>query len=87
MSLLGFVFAQSRLSKKQGIFLIVVELLSQALWLNFAYQLEFLGQNTFFIIWIAGIVFFLTHILVMTQIMRYHQPRLFEQISHHEKQK
>lgn len=38
---------------------------TQLMWLFFAYHLEFEGQNTFFEIWLAGIGFFVSNVVVL----------------------
>ena len=60
------------MSKIRALFLVFLEVAAQGLWLAFAYRLEFLGENTFFMIWIAGILFFITHLFVMIQIISFH---------------
>ena len=37
----------------------------QGLWLNFAYQLEFLGHDTFWLLWLSSLAFFLAHIAML----------------------
>lgn len=41
--------------------IVVIWLISQALWLSFAYKLEFMGEQVFFLLWICGIVFFVVN--------------------------
>lgn len=45
----------------------------QAIWLGFAYKLEFLGQNTFYEIWVSGIVYFLINVLIIVSLIHYHK--------------
>jgi phosphatidylinositol glycan class M len=42
---------------------------TQALWLSEAYQLEFLGRNVFFGLWIRGCVYMMGHVWVLAGIM------------------
>jgi phosphatidylinositol glycan class M len=44
----------------------------QALWLYQAYNLEFLGENTFFNIWLASIVFFMANIWILIEFVQNH---------------
>lgn len=44
---------------------------SQALWLNVAYKLEFLGENTFVPIWAASILFLLANVWISAQFIRH----------------
>jgi phosphatidylinositol glycan class M len=45
--------------------MIVADVVAQLLWLNFAYQLEFLGENTFLEVWFAGLLFFAVNIYIL----------------------
>ncbi|CAG8618896.1 11549_t:CDS:2 [Gigaspora rosea] len=45
---------------------------SQAIWLYQAYLLEFLGENTFLMIWLASIAFFVINIWILTEIVKNH---------------
>src|SRR4051812_4127322 len=42
----------------------------QGFWLYAAYNVEFLGVNTFTPIWIAGIAFFLSNIIILVEFIR-----------------
>lgn len=41
-------------------------------WLAFAYQLEFLGENTFMQVWMAGVAFFLANVAVVFAFVKNH---------------
>ena len=41
----------------------------QGLWLNFAYELEFLGQDTFHLLWLSSLAFFLAHIALLVAVV------------------
>ena len=47
---------------------------SQAIWLFFAYLLEFQGLNTFIFIWLAGLLFFFSNILIMCRFVKDFSP-------------
>jgi GPI mannosyltransferase 1 subunit M len=42
----------------------------QALWLYFAFGLEHLGKNTFFQLWLSGIVFYLSQMGILGMFIR-----------------
>jgi len=44
----------------------------QGLWLWFAYRLEFLGENTFFSIWVAGMIFFIINVAIIICLVLNH---------------
>lgn len=46
---------------------------SQGLWLWFAYRLEFLGENTFFSVWVAGILFFIVNVAIIISLVLNHK--------------
>lgn len=57
----------------KGLILLIAWAAGQGLWLNFAYQLEFLGQNTFLQLWIAGVVFFVINCWIVVELILNHQ--------------
>ncbi|KAI8099307.1 PIG-M-domain-containing protein [Halteromyces radiatus] len=59
--------------KWKGIFLILSWIAGQGLWLQSAYQLEFLGQNTFFSLWLASLFFFLMNSWIVVSLVRHHE--------------
>lgn len=46
--------------------------LGQGLWLWYAYRLEFLAENTFFSIWIAGIGYFIINVIIIISLVINH---------------
>jgi len=78
-SLLPLVIPFTDLKARNGIWMFVGWLGSQLLWLNFAYELEFLGKNTFFQVWFAGIVFFVVNIWMLGQFLTHHKPNKIKQ--------
>jgi phosphatidylinositol glycan class M len=42
-------------------------------WLFWGYNLEFLGRNVFLQLWFAGVIFFLSNILVVVSIVLHHK--------------
>jgi phosphatidylinositol glycan class M len=59
--------------KWKGLLLLIAWAAGQGLWLNFAYQLEFLGQNTFLQLWIAGVFFFVINCWIVVEMILSHQ--------------
>ena len=47
---------------------------AQALWLKTAYDLEFLGKNVFFELWICSLVFFFVNCWIIGEIIRGFSP-------------
>ncbi|EGC29881.1 glycosyltransferase [Dictyostelium purpureum] len=73
-SILPLVIPISKLSLKQYILLFAVWMGSQGLWLLSAFNLEFLGQQTFWNIWFAGILFFSANIFILIKFILNHDP-------------
>eukprot|EP01028_Stygiella_incarcerata_P008536 TRINITY_DN37293_c1_g1_i1.p1 TRINITY_DN37293_c1_g1~~TRINITY_DN37293_c1_g1_i1.p1 ORF type:complete len:464 (-),score=93.57 TRINITY_DN37293_c1_g1_i1:53-1444(-) len=73
LSILPLILPFSRIRLWKAISMISIFAATQGLWLWFAYQLEFLGENTFFSIWVAGVVFFVGNIWIAAEICRNHQ--------------
>lgn len=46
---------------------------AQAIWLKFAFDLEFLGKNTFVPVWVASLLFMLVNTLIARQIIIHRQ--------------
>lgn len=44
---------------------------SQAVWLHFAYQLEFMGKNMFIPVWAASLLFLLANVWILGQFIRH----------------
>ncbi|KAG2235634.1 hypothetical protein INT48_008510 [Thamnidium elegans] len=59
--------------KWKGLMLVIAWAAGQGLWLNYAYQLEFLGQNTFLQLWIAGTSFFIINCWIVVELILNHQ--------------
>lgn len=62
------------MSLKRGIVLLGIWIGGQGLWLSQAYRLEFLGENTFLLLWLSGILFFLLNIFLLIQFIVHHSP-------------
>ncbi|PRP86572.1 GPI mannosyltransferase 1-like [Planoprotostelium fungivorum] len=69
---LPVVLPFSSLSLKRLLSLLAVWFLSQGVWLWYAYRLEFLGEQTFLQIWMAGVLFFGVNILILCQFISHH---------------
>jgi GPI mannosyltransferase 1 subunit M len=54
-----------KISLKKSIFLFILWLVGQALWLFYAYKLEFEGENTFVQLWFSSLVFLLINCFIM----------------------
>ncbi|KAG1141783.1 hypothetical protein G6F38_008183 [Rhizopus arrhizus] len=59
--------------KWKGVLLLAGWVVGQAVWLNYAYQLEFLAQHTFFQLWLSGTLFFMINTWVMVELIKNHQ--------------
>lgn len=74
-SILPLVLPRTTISWKRGLVLFAVWFAAQGAWLGFAFKLEFLGENTFLEIWVAGIAFFLANMIVVQQFLRHYRVR------------
>ncbi|CAG8491470.1 3374_t:CDS:2 [Diversispora eburnea] len=58
--------------KYKGFFMLLAWVGSQAFWLYQAYQVEFLGENTFLRIWMASVTFFIVNVWILTELVKNH---------------
>ncbi|KAJ5070504.1 pig-m mannosyltransferase [Anaeramoeba ignava] len=72
-ALIPLILSDSSLKISRGLFSLLIWYASQLLWLYFAYQLEFLGNNTFFFVWFAGILFFFANLWVLIEFLISHK--------------
>lgn len=63
-----------KISIRKGLVLCVMWIAAQALWLYFAYQLEFEGRNVFMHIWCAGVVFHCTNLYILHCLVKCYKP-------------
>ncbi|ORY06824.1 hypothetical protein K493DRAFT_273919 [Basidiobolus meristosporus CBS 931.73] len=56
----------------KGVLMILAWVGSQGFWLNFGYQLEFLGQNVFYQLWVSGILFFMANTWILVEFVQNH---------------
>ncbi|KAF5330554.1 hypothetical protein D9619_005315 [Psilocybe cf. subviscida] len=67
--LLPLLLPQLRMSRAKIIACVAVWVGTQALWLSHAYQLEFLGKNVYFGLWVRGLVYVVGNCWVLAEIM------------------
>jgi phosphatidylinositol glycan class M len=73
LSFLPLVLPQTRLVKENwrtGIVMLSFWIAGQGVWLYFAFGLEHMGRNTFYELWIAGILFYLSQIELVASFIR-----------------
>ncbi|CAO3580897.1 unnamed protein product [Absidia cylindrospora] len=58
--------------KWKGLILVLAWIAGQGLWLQSAYQLEFLGQNTFFSLWLSSLFFFVMNSWIVVTLVKNH---------------
>ena len=64
-----------RLTRKQGLGLTLGWFVADFHWLFWAYRLEFLGENSYFQVWLASILFFGMNLYILAQCMSSHDDR------------
>ncbi|CAI5736851.1 unnamed protein product [Peronospora farinosa] len=70
---LPLIFPLTSLQLKwKGVAMIAAWLGGELHWLYWAYHLEMQGVNTFFPLWVAGLVFFSVNVSILATLMRYH---------------
>jgi len=72
-SLFPLILPYTTIPVWKGILFPVVWVSSQLLWFHYAYKLEFLGNNTFYQIWLAGLLYFIVNVYILTQILSHHR--------------
>lgn len=74
LCLLPLVIPTSRMPFRWGWATLVVGWFAAEFhWLGWAYQLEFLGLNSFLQVWAAGVLFFVANIGGLAQLIRHHE--------------
>ena len=72
-SLLPLLLPACTFTWRRGLALFALWFAAQGAWLALAFRLEFLGENTFLEIWMAGIGFFLANMLVVQQLLQHYK--------------
>eukprot|EP00033_Pygsuia_biforma_P004573 GCRY01005015.1.p1 GENE.GCRY01005015.1~~GCRY01005015.1.p1 ORF type:complete len:436 (-),score=79.91 GCRY01005015.1:90-1397(-) len=72
LAVLPLLLPSSTLNLKRALALTALFFSSLGLWMWFGYQLEFLGTNTFFSLWLAGVLFFVVNMYILAEIIRHH---------------
>ncbi|KAL0099506.1 hypothetical protein PUN28_020194 [Cardiocondyla obscurior] len=73
LSLLPLCLPYIGISLCRGMSLAGSWLLSQAIWLLTAYMLEFQSFNSFILLWISGLLFFIVNVKVLVDIIRHYK--------------
>ncbi|XP_077278551.1 GPI alpha-1,4-mannosyltransferase I, catalytic subunit [Temnothorax americanus] len=73
LSLLPLCLPNIEMSLRRGTCLACFWILSQVVWLLVAYVLEFQSFNSFFFLWISGLLFFAANVKVLIDIVRHYK--------------
>lgn len=68
--LLPLILPRLTMSGRKAVACVAVWAATQGLWLSEAYNLEFLGQNVYFGLWVRGLIYVLGNCWVLIEIMK-----------------
>ncbi|KAF9061918.1 glycosyltransferase family 50 protein [Rhodocollybia butyracea] len=68
--LLPLIIPRISMSPTKAVACVIVWVAVQALWLSEAYRLEFLGSNTFYGLWVRGLIYVVGNCWVVAQLMQ-----------------
>ncbi|KAK2166666.1 hypothetical protein LSH36_37g15022 [Paralvinella palmiformis] len=74
LCILPLIIPRLYISLKEACFLILLWFGGQSMWLLPAYYLEFNGQNTFILIWMAGLMFLGINVWILHRFIHSYQP-------------
>lgn len=81
LCLLPLLVPRLNLTRRKVVFTTSLWFMAQGVWLLPAYLLEFQGQNSFLLIWLAGLFFFLVNVYIVLTIITHYDFNLKSSVS------